>query len=115
MSRSVLCENSYALFLLGCPCTPHKACVCSNGRPGDICSRVHVTAARLRMVGDELHRLTVSRKNSFGRKKLCSCFYLLYMATHLAALWQPCLPVIHCGSLHKHRLTPRHCLVVALY
>ncbi|KAE8635333.1 hypothetical protein XENTR_v10002585 [Xenopus tropicalis] len=63
-----------------------EVCVCNSERPGEICSRVHVTAARLRMVGDELHRLTVSRKNSFGRKRLCSCFYLLYTATHLAAL-----------------------------
>ncbi|OCU02117.1 hypothetical protein XELAEV_18007878mg [Xenopus laevis] len=59
-------------------------CVCSSERPGELCSRVHVTAARLRMVGDELHRLTVSRKTRFSRKRLYSCFYVLY--THLAAL-----------------------------
>ncbi|KAG9487800.1 hypothetical protein GDO78_007536 [Eleutherodactylus coqui] len=73
-----------------CPLPFHaslpEVCVCSSERPGELCTRVQLTAARLRMVGDELHQLTVRRKTSLGRKRLCTCFYLLYTATHLAAL-----------------------------
>ncbi|KAG8456162.1 hypothetical protein GDO86_002092 [Hymenochirus boettgeri] len=73
-----------------CPLPFHanlpEVCVCQRERPGELCSRVQLTAARLRMVGDELHRLTVGRKTTVGRRRLCTCFYLLYTVTHLAAL-----------------------------
>nr|DBA23258.1 TPA: hypothetical protein GDO54_014188 [Pyxicephalus adspersus] len=73
-----------------CPLPFHaslpEVCVCSSERPGELCSRVQITAARLRMVGDELQELTVRRTRRLSRKSLCTCFYLLYTATHLAAL-----------------------------
>uniref|UniRef100_A0A8C5LNA1 Uncharacterized protein n=1 Tax=Leptobrachium leishanense TaxID=445787 RepID=A0A8C5LNA1_9ANUR len=73
-----------------CPLPFHaslpEVCVCTSERPGGLCSGVQVTAARLRMVGDQLQELTVRKKSSMGRKRLCTCFYLLYTATHLAAL-----------------------------
>lgn len=73
-----------------CPLPFHaslpEVCVCSSERPGELCSRVQLTATRLRMVGDELHELTVRRRTKGSRSRLCTCFYLLYTATHLAAL-----------------------------